>query len=142
MKDSICRLMVEIFHIEIMSVQPSQLYISDQKLSTIQKIVDSDSPVLKEPIPIKKLHGRTIFVDGHTRAVALHLLGQKTIPVYWEYEVLNWDMYEICVQWCIDEGIQSIADLSNRIVTHEEYKILWYKRCDDLHKSLENIDNG
>lgn len=129
--------MVEIFHVEIANVHPSQLYISEKKLQEIQESLNPEDPVLKEPIPIKELYGKTIFVDGHTRAVALHLLGQKTMPVYWEYEELDWEMYEICMKWCMDEGIHYIVDLCKRIVPHEEYKRLWYKRCDDLHSSLQ-----
>ncbi|MHA1452098.1 MAG: hypothetical protein ACTSRD_04480 [Promethearchaeota archaeon] len=129
--------MVEIFQMKILNIHPSQLYISNQKLQLIQETLNPEDPRLVEPIPIKNLNGKTIFVDGHTRAVALHLLGQKTMPVYWEYEELDWNMYEICVQWCVDEGVYSIIELANRIVSHEEYKILWYKRCDDLHSSLQ-----
>lgn len=129
--------MVEIFDVEITSIHPSQLYISEKKLREIQDSLNPKDPTLEDPIPIKELNGRTIFVDGHTRAVALHLLDQKTMPVYWEYEDLDWNMYEICVQWCVDEGIHSIRDLANRIVSHEDYKLLWYKRCDDLHSSLQ-----
>jgi len=132
-----CISMVEIFQMEILNIRPSQLYISAQKLQIIQETLNPEDLKLKEPIPIKKLNGKTIFVDGHTRAVALYLLGQKTIQVYWEHEELEWNMYEICVQWCVDEGIHSVIELSNRIVSHEEYKILWYKRCDDLHASLQ-----
>ena len=133
--------MVEIFHVEIMSIHPSQLYISEKKLQEIQESLNPKNPILSEPIPIKELNGKNIFVDGHTRAVALHLLGHKMMPVYWEYEELDWNMYEICVQWCVDEGIYSIRELTNRIVSHDDYKILWYKRCDDLHTSLERQDN-
>ncbi|TFG21424.1 MAG: hypothetical protein EU530_00280 [Promethearchaeota archaeon] len=128
--------MVEIFQVEITSIHPSQLYISKQKLQDIQNSLNPEYPSIKDPIPIKELNGKTIFVDGHTRAVALHLYGQKTMPVYWEYEELDWEMYEICVQWCADAGIHSVVELASRIVSHEEYKIVWYKRCDDLHSSL------
>ena len=132
-----CISMVEIFQMEILNIQPSQLYISNQKLQLIQETINPEDPKLEEPIPIKNLNGKTIFVDGHTRAVALHLLGEKTIPVYWEYEELDWNMYEVCVQWCLDEGVHSIIKLANRIVSHKDYELLWYKRCDDLHSSLQ-----
>jgi hypothetical protein len=125
------------FTIDIQEVHPSQLYISKLKLTKIQESLDPKNPVLKDPIPIKELNGKTVFVDGHTRAVALYLLGQTTMEVYWEDEELDWEVYEICVQWCKDESIFSIAQLSKRIVTHKEYEIVWYKRCDELHQSIE-----
>ncbi|MBN2154839.1 MAG: hypothetical protein JW776_02190 [Candidatus Lokiarchaeota archaeon] len=134
--------MVEIFPIQTVKIQPSQLYISEQKLQKIQNRLDSMKPMLEEPIPIKNLHGKTIFVDGHTRALALYLLDKKTIPVYWEYEELDWEAYEVCVQWCLDEGIHTVLDLLPRIVPHEEYVKLWYRRCDKLHHDLEMKRNN
>jgi hypothetical protein len=129
--------MVKVFHMDIMSICPSQLYISEKKLHEVQKSLNPKNMSVVAPIPIKELHRKTIFVDGHTRAVALYLLGEETIPVYWEYEVLDWEAYENCVQWCEDEGVLSIADLAKRIISHQQYELLWYKRCDDLHVRLE-----
>jgi len=129
--------MVEIFHVDITSIQPSQLYISKKKLQEVQKSLNPKNRSLGILIPIKEINGKTIFVDGHTRAVALYLLGEKTIPVYWEYEDLDWNAYENCVRWCEDEGVRSITDLAKRIVSHEEYEQLWYKRCDELHVRLD-----
>jgi len=122
---------------DISNIRPSQLYISKQKLNNIQISLNLANPMLDNPLPIKKLNGRIIFVDGHTRAVAFYLLNQKTVPVYWEYEELDWEMYEVCVQWCIDEKILSVEELSQRIIPHTEYEQLWYKRCDELHASME-----
>jgi len=81
-------------------IQPSQLYISSEKLSEIMKTFDSARSESIEPIPIKKLGNDIVFVDGHTRAFAAFLHGFSKIPVYWETEELDWDAYEICVKWC------------------------------------------
>jgi len=45
-------------------------------------------------------------------------------------------LYKICIKWCKDEGLFSIADLSDRVIDQKDYEILWYKRCEDLHKRL------
>jgi len=50
---------------EILNIQPSQLYISNQKLQLIQETLNPEDPKLEEPIPIKNLNGKTIFVDGY-----------------------------------------------------------------------------
>ena len=118
---------------EISKIHPSQLYISEQKLKKVQESLNPNQKVQYEPIPVKKLNGKMIFVDGHTRALALHLLGHNTIQVYLEYVDLDWELYEICVQWCIEENIHSIEDLAKRIIPHFLYEQLWYKRCDELH---------
>ena len=117
-------------------IQPSQLYISSEKLDAVMKTVDHVKPRAIEPIPIKKFGSRIIFVDGHTRAFAAFLHGFPMIPVYWEDEELDWDAYEICVEWCKKEGIRTIADLKDRVVSQKDYEILWYRRCEEMQQNL------
>lgn len=62
-------MMTEIFLMELDKIQPSQLYISSRKLNSVMKNFAS-KPSLMEPIPVKKLGDRIVFVDGHTRAFA------------------------------------------------------------------------
>jgi len=128
--------MTETFLTELDEIQPSQLYISSDKLSKVIKDFPS-KPASVEPIPIKKLRDQIIFVDGHTRAFAAFQRGFSTVPVYWEYEELDWEAYEICVEWCKEEGIHTIADLKNRVIPHQEYEKLWYERCAKMQKELE-----
>ena len=90
-----------------------------------------------EPLPVKKLGDKIIFVDGHTRAFAAFLRGFSQIPVYWENEELDWDAYAVCVEWCEKENIHTVADLKNRVVPEKDYEILWYKRCEELDKMLK-----
>jgi hypothetical protein len=128
--------MTDVFLTKLDLLQPSQLYISTKKLDLVLKDFPSE-PAAIEPIPIKKLHDETIYVDGHTRAFAAYLRGISEIPTYWEDEELDWEEYEICVQWCKDEGIFTIADLENRVISHPQYEKLWYARCDRMQKDLE-----
>lgn len=103
-------------------------------METFNNIKD---PKSIEPIPVKKLGDDIIFVDGHTRAFAAFLYGFSEIPVYWEYEELDWDAYKICVEWCKSEGIRTIADLKNKVIPQSEYEILWYERCENMQRNLE-----
>ena len=128
--------MIKTFLMELAEIQPSQLYISSKKLEDILKNFVS-KPSLMEPIPVKKLGGRIIFIDGHTRAFAALLHRFPKVPVYWEDEDLDWEAYEICVDWCLVEGIHTIADLKNRVISHEEYKKLWHDRCAGMQKKLK-----
>ena len=89
-----------------------------------------------DAIPIKNLNGKVIFTDGHTRAYAAYMGGLKTIKVYWDEDELDWEAYQICVDWCNLEGIKLIEDLKNRIISPTEYEILWLKRCKDMHNQL------
>lgn len=127
------------FKMKYSDIQPSQLYISKNKLAKVKKKFNSTDISTLEAIPIKKLGNQIFYTDGHTRAFAAYQAGFKEIPLVWEDEELDWEMYEICIKWCKDAGIYSIADLSDRIIDQKEYKILWYKRCDELHKKLTSI---
>jgi len=118
-------------------IQPSQLYISTHKLIEVMKMFNPTNPDSLEPIPVKKLGKDVIFVDGHTRAFAASLHGFSEVPVYWEDEELDWDAYEICVKWCKDEGIRTISDLKKRIISQENYEVLWLKRCEKMQRDLK-----
>ena len=129
-------LMTKTFMKKLNEIQPSQLYICSGKLSEIIKTFDCANPGSIEPIPIKKLVNEVVFVDGHTRAFAAFLCGFSEVPVYWEDEELDWDAYEICVGWCKEDGIRTIADLKNRVVSQEDYETLWYARCEEMQQNL------
>jgi hypothetical protein len=124
------------FKMKYSDIQPSQLYISKKKLAKVKKKFNITEISTLEAIPIKKLGNEIFYTDGHSRAFAAYQAGFKEIPVVWEDKKLDWEMYEICIKWCKDAGIYSIADLSDRIIDQKEFKILWYKRCDELHKKL------
>ncbi len=128
--------MVKTFMMKLNEIQPSQLYINSEKLSEIIKTFDSASPELIEPIPIKKLGCEIVFVDGHTRAFAAFLRGYSEVSVCWEDEELDWDAYEICVRWCKEDGIHTILDLKNRVVSQKDYEVLWYARCEEMQRCL------
>ena len=128
--------MVNSFLRKLDQIQPSQLYISSDKLSKVMQSFPS-TPFFIDPIPIKKLCDRTIFVDGHTRAFAAFLHKFSEVLVYWEDEQLDWEAYEICVEWCLHEEIYTIADLKDRVISHKEYEKLWYNRCAEMQDSLQ-----
>ncbi|NWG11723.1 hypothetical protein HXY33_08290 [Candidatus Bathyarchaeota archaeon] len=128
--------MTKTFMMKLSKLQPSQLYISSEKLAEVMKTFDSANPEIIEPIPIKQLGNELIFVDGHTRAFAAFLHNFSEVPVYWEDEELDWDAYEICVAWCKKERIHTIADLKNKVVSQKDYEILWYRRCEEMQQNL------
>jgi len=50
----------------------------------------------------------------------------------------SWTAYEECVKWCLEEGIFTPYDLVGRIIIYEDYRILWYERCERLHEELKS----
>lgn len=118
------------------SLQPSQLYISREKLNNVQSRYDWANPAGILPIPIKKLDGLQVMTDGHTRAFAAYLAGLQAVPTFSDPDDLDWDAYRICVGWCQDEKIYSVADLAERVVSPQDYERLWYDRCRKMQSEL------
>jgi hypothetical protein len=117
-------------------LQPSQLYISQDKLSAVQTTTDYSSPEEVQPIPVKDLGGLRVMTDGHTRAFAAFLAGLTSLPTYDDPDDLDWEAYQICVDWCWAEGIHTVADLVGRVVNAEDYERLWYDRCRMMQADL------
>jgi len=129
--------MTKTFMMKLQDIQPSQLYISSAKLAQVTKRYDPSKPETLKPVPLEKIDNETIFVDGHTRALAAFLKGLEEIRVFWEDEELDWDEYRICVEWCKKEGIRTIGDLKNRVISPRQYNVLWLKRCEKMQQDLE-----
>jgi len=133
--------MTKIFLMKLTKIQPSQLYISSEKLSELTKNLDSAELDSFDPIPVKRLGDQLIFTDGHTRALAAFLQGFSKVRVVWEVDELDWEAYEICVKWCKDEGICTIADL-DRVVSQADYEALWLRRCKKMHRDLAQEEDS
>jgi hypothetical protein len=117
-------------------IQPSQLYVNLMKLQNILSWFKPEDINSYDAIPVKRLNNRIIFTDGHTRAYAAYLKGINEIKVYWDQDDLDWNAYQICVDWCINENINSIVDLEKRVISDEDYKVLWLEKCRKMHGEL------
>ncbi|ACL68797.1 hypothetical protein [Halothermothrix orenii] len=132
---------MNIFIKDILSIQPSQLYINKEKLGRVNKYLDSVNIEDINPLPIKKIGNNIFFTDGHTRAYALYKRGIRKIKVYWDKDDLDWDFYLNCVCLCKEEKIYSIKDLEDKIVDPEDYFELWIKRCEKMYDDLKASSN-
>lgn len=122
---------------KLSQIQPSQLYINSERLSEVIMALDRLKPDLIKPIPVKKLGDKIVLTDDHTIVLAAFLRGVLEVRVYWEEDELDWNAYEVCVEWCRKEGVRNIADLKNRVVSPKEYDVLWVNRCKKMQQELE-----
>ena len=124
------------FFVPIEMLTPSQLYISAAKLEAVRTWFRADrlaeSIARMKPIPLKRMAGRLLMLDGHTRAAAAFLAGAYSLPCEWEKEEWDWAAYAADIDLCASEGITSVAALARRIIPEEDYRILWDERCDRL----------
>lgn len=119
-------------------IQPSQLYVNSMKLENVLSWFKPEDINSYDAIPVKELNNKIIFTDGHTRAYAAYLKGIYEIKVYCDEDDLDWNAYQICVDWCTNENINSIKNLEKRVISDEEYKILWLEKCRIMQEELEN----
>lgn len=126
----------QVVFVKLDQLQPSQLYINQDKLSAVQATADYSSPEGVQPIPVKDLGGLRVMTDGHTRTFAVYLAGLTSVPTYADPDDLDWEAYQVCVDWCLAEGIRSVADLAGRVVSAEDYENLWYDRCRVMQSDL------
>lgn len=117
-------------------LQPSQLYVSSAKLVAVLTRWPDRDPETLEPVPVKRYGNRLVATDGHTRALAAYRAGLEAIPVVPDGDDLDDEAYEICVGWCLEAGIESVADLDDRVVDPETYERLWLDRCREMHRDL------
>jgi len=129
--------MNEVFSLPISQIILSQLYINSEKLDSVMSFFEDKREKDLDPIPIKSLNGELVATDGHTRLLAWYLNGYKEVECVWEDMEFDWDAYRICVEWCRNEGITSVADLRERIIDAEAYQRLWLDRCKVMQEELE-----
>jgi len=132
---------MNLFAMNLDKIQPSQLYISSAKLAKVMVAYDPQRPESLEPIPVVQLDNQVIFTDGHTRAFAAFSCGLVEVRVFWDEDELDREAYEICVEWCKEAEIHTIADLKDRVVSPERYRVLWLDRCAEIHRELETKRN-
>jgi hypothetical protein len=127
---------VKTFWKPIAELQPSQLFISADKLARVQASFDPGRRETMEPVPVKELDGRLVLMDGHTRTLAALLAGWHEMPIVWDEDELDMDAYRICVSWCLDERIESVHGLRDRILSTAQYNMLWLARCRQMQAQL------
>ncbi len=123
---------------KLTELQPSQFYISEKKLREINAWFRPEALSGFAPIPLKLLDGRPVMTDGHTRAVAALLAGLDAVPLVWDEDELEWDMYRRCVEECRRRGVSSPADLLERVISEAEYGEKWDRWCDKMHAEVIN----
>ncbi len=133
--------MTDTFTLRLERIQPSQLYISTEKLGAIMDMLENIGASEIEPIPIKELDGELISTDGHTRMFAMYLRGFQEVEAVWEDIEMDWEAYRIFVAWCKNEGITWIGHLKERVIGPDDYQVLWLDRCRVIDDKLEDKRN-
>ena len=120
----------------------SQLYVSRAKLQSVQSWLTPATLQSCQPLPVHDFgDGVLTLTDGHTRALALLLLGQPCPICYDTEEAVTGSVgqaaYRMAIDWCRAAGICTVPDLRARVVEEDEYKRLWLDRCKQAFVGLD-----
>lgn len=118
---------------EISSLQPSQFYINQTKMQSCKEWVMSADDLL---IPV---YPNTLFIcDGHTR---LYAGFQKGVTHCYTYPADGVGSYlSDFVQMAKERGISKISDM--KVVSDEEYRIVWHQFCDEYFRNRNSRNNS
>ena len=118
--------------LKLTDLQPSQFYISEKKLRDVESWLTVPDLSGFEAIPVKLLDGAPVMTDGHTRAAAALRAGLERVPLIWDTDELDWEMYRRCVEECRKRGVDSPSKLTERILSEAEYAEKWDRWCDTM----------
>lgn len=121
--------MAEPFTLPVVDPQPSQLYLNGRKLSLATQWFDFDDPDY-DPVPVARLDGEWVLLDGHTRAFLAALAGADHIRAVESDEDLPMDAYRQCVDWCRSGGVTAVGDLFGRALNADAFVEQWVERCE------------
>lgn len=125
-----------LFTLALENIQPSQVYVSQEKLNSIDYALRCGGAFLIPPVPVVKLQNRWTLSDGHTRCLGLYLHGYTEVQVYEDTDSFDQLMYRQCVKWCREELLYTIGDLKDRVIPHPVFESFWLRRCRVMHQLL------
>lgn len=107
---------------------PSQFMIHRQRLEALLRAFSEDK---LSPIPVKAMGHRYVMTDGHHRAAALLQLGWQQLPVVMDEDELDMQLYQRCVDVCVQRGIHDARGLLQAVVEEEAWQE-WIRFCDRI----------
>lgn len=120
---------IEIFHISIKDIQPSQFFVDMDKVKAIESFIESEEDIC---IPLAKIKDYFISMDGHTRLYYATTKGYSKVRAYFTDPG---DYLDEFAKEARNRKIYSPHDLN--LISREEYKMKWDKFCDDFFRERE-----
>lgn len=113
------------------TLQPSQFLIDQGRLDALERCF---TPQQVSPIPVRRMDGRLVMLDGHHRACALLRWGADRLPIVHDEDGdVSLPLYRTCVAACWARGVLSARSLTGCIVSPQVFRRDWDSYCDELH---------
>lgn len=121
----------EQFNLPLNLIQPSQFYVSSQKLQAVRSFIKKPEDII---VPVIRRKNRYVSLDGHTRLYLAHEKKWKTVRAVIS-ETDEW------IRRFVEEAEKRCIYLPSdlQLVSHEEYEICWNMFCDKMFDRKSQI---
>lgn len=126
---------VEVFKINLMTFRVGQLTVSLPKVNRVLKWIREPEDIIVACI---KINNQIVCIDGNSRLVAAYLKGYNYVYGFIS-EGEDIDFHKECLNWCSEDKVHTIKDLSERIVPAKEHERLWIDRCSTYYDLKNKI---
>ncbi|NLM06832.1 MAG: hypothetical protein GX219_07930 [Tissierellia bacterium] len=117
------------FNIRIEDIQPSQFFVSKEKLRAVGNFINRAEDII---IPVLPYEGRYISLDGHTRLFYGITRGWESVRAV--VDSSDDYIYDF-VEEGIKLGIKSPRDMI--LLSQEDYEVRWNKFCDEFFEKYD-----
>ena len=131
----------------LMDLRPNNWYINRAKLDSVREAWQRGEQSKLPPVDVANIDGVLSLIDGHSRAFAALERGESHI----EANVSTLEgiegstaLYRHIHKQGPALGIETIADLRDRIIEPEEHARLWVRYCTEwleAHRSVETKED-
>lgn len=122
-----------IVKLSIKSIVPEQLTVNIEKVKNVSTWIKSPSDII---VGFVYINGSPVVIDGYSRLTAAYYKKYNYVYGYEDKSDSSMlEFYKECLRWCKEADINSIEDLSKKLVTPEEHIKIWVSRCSNYFNS-------
>ena len=129
--------------VNLIELKPNNWFINSAKLDRVREAWLNGMQDMLPPILVSEIDGTLALIDGHSRAYAAYENGRIRINADLE-EIDDIEgtsaLYKYIHRHGPSQGIRTIADLANRIVSPQDHQKLWISWCSEWLDKNETID--
>lgn len=123
--------------LELLALRPNNWFISREKLDRVREAWDRGLQDNLPPVLVTCIEGQASLIDGHSRAYAAFEKGAtKILALVEDLKDIEGssELYLHIHEEGPSQGIECIADLTERILDPEEYREKWIGYCSNWLK--------
>lgn len=131
--------------LRLLDLRPNNWYLNREKLERVRAAWERGLQDVLPPVLVSKIDGELSLIDGHSRAFAAFEMGETYISAtIQELDSIEGssELYRHIHREGPTLGINTIADLSDRILPPDEHRRLWTGYCNNWLAENENTSKN